>query len=213
MKFENCITTFPRHIQTQNPITHSPKKIIQDIKSTCTFLNNNPEILIIKADKGNTTVSMCRNDYYNKLQLLLSDNSTYTPLKRDPTLTIQKKVNNLTKIWKKKNYIDDNLVESLTSHNSSPARLYVLPKIHKPTFPLRPIVSFCGSPTYNLASFYNRTISNNITPPISREKIVLNLFKKFYCHNPPGHKIISLDAVSLFTNVQIGIAIKSIKDR
>ena len=71
LKFVNCITTFSRHKQTKNPITGSQKKIIQDIKSTRTFLHNNPEILITKADKGNTTVTLYRNDYYNKLQLML----------------------------------------------------------------------------------------------------------------------------------------------
>ena len=145
---------------------------------------------------------------------MLSDNSTYTPLKKDPTLITQKKVNNLIKIWKNKNYIDENLAKSLTSHNSSPARLYGLPKTHKPNFPLRTIVSFCGSPTYNLASFYNRIISNNITPLISRVKDSFEFIPTIKNMTiPPGRKIISLDAVSLFTNIQIGIAIKGIKDR
>ena len=152
--------------------------MIQDIKSTRIFLNKNHKILITKADKGNTNVAMYRNDYYNNLQLLLSDNSTHTPLKRDPTLTIQKKVNNLIKIQKNKNYIDDSLVKSLISHKFSPARLYGLPKIHKPTFRLRTIVSFCGSPTYNIDSFQNRIISHNITPPISRVKNSIEFIQK-----------------------------------
>ena len=46
-----------------NPITDSQKKIVQDIKSTRTFLDINPEILITKADKGNPIVAMYRNDY------------------------------------------------------------------------------------------------------------------------------------------------------
>ena len=31
------------------------------------------------------------------------------------------------------------------------AKLYGLPKLHKPTIPRRPTVSFCGSPTYQLS--------------------------------------------------------------
>ena len=43
LKFVNCITTFSRYRQTKNPITDSQKKVIQEFKSTRTFLNSNPE--------------------------------------------------------------------------------------------------------------------------------------------------------------------------
>ena len=69
------------------------------------------------------------------------------------------------KLWKEKNYVNENTANSLKSSNPLPARFYGLPKIHKVNYPLRPIVSYCGSPAYNLASFYNKIISNNITPP------------------------------------------------
>ena len=34
-----------------------------------------------------------------------------------------------------------------------PPKLYGLPKLHKPKIPMRPIVSFCGSPTYQLSKY------------------------------------------------------------
>ena len=133
---------------------------------------------------------------------------------KDPTNTTQTKVNDLIKIWEKKNYINDSMAKSLKSDNPLPARFYGLPKIHKPNNPLRPIVSFCGSPTYNLASFYSKMLSNNITPPSSRIKNSFDFIHKIKNITiPPGYKIISLDAVSLFTDVQIGIAITGIKNR
>ena len=137
----------------------------QDIKSTHIFLNNNRNILITKADKGNTTVALEKTKYLNEIKTMLSDTRTYIPLKKDPTNTTQKKVNDLIKNWEKKNYINDSMAKSLKSDNPLPTRFYGLPKIHKPNNPLRPIVSFCGSPTYNLAPFYSKILSNNITPP------------------------------------------------
>ena len=99
------------------------------------------------------------------------------------------------------------------SNNPLPAKFYGLPKIHKPDHPLRPIVSFCGSPTYNLASFYNNIISCNVPPPFSRVKNSFDFIDKIKnIQVPLSHKIISLDAVSLFTNVQIGLAFKGIKE-
>ena len=95
---------------------------------------------------------------------------------------------------------------SLKSSNPLRARFYGLPKIHKPNNPLRPIVSFGRSPTYNLASFYNNVILKNITPPISQVENSFDFIEKVKKTKiPPSYKIISLDAVSLFTNVQIGV--------
>ena len=94
------------------------------------------------------------------------------------------------------------------------ARFYGLPKTHKPNNRLRLIVSFCGSPTYNLASFYNNIILKNTTPPTPRIKNSFDFIEKVKnTRIPSGYKIISLDAVSLFTNVQIRLAMKSIKLR
>ena len=106
------------------------------------------------------------------------------------------------------------MYHSLKSSNPLPARFYGLPEIHKPNNPLRAIVSFCGSPAYNLASFYNNVISENTTPPISRVKNSFDSIEKIKNTKiPPGYSIISFDAVSLFTSVQFGLAMKGIKNR
>ena len=41
----------------------------------------------------------------------------------------------------------------LRSNKGVMPRFYGLPKIHKANLPLRPIVSFVNSPTYNLSKF------------------------------------------------------------
>ena len=157
---------------------------------------------------------MNKNDYIHQATLMLVDKKTQEPLKKDPTNTIHNRVNNLIKIWTEKNYISVNIANSLKSSNPLPARFYGLPKIHKPNHPLRTIVSFCGTPTYNLASFYDNVITSNITRPTSRIKNSFVFIEKIKnIQVPLNYKIISLDAVSLFTNVQIGIAIKGIKER
>ena len=212
LKFVNCIKNFSN--QTPNSVNWFQKQVIQNSKITDTFLKNNPDIYFTKADKSNTTVAMNKTKYIQEATLMLPDKKTYEPPKKDPTSTIYNKVNNIIKIWKSKNFINEKIAYSLKSSNPLPARFYGLPKIHKPNHPLRPIVSFCGSPTYNLASFYNDVISNNIIPPISRVKNSFDFAEKIKnLQVPPGYKIISLDAVSLFKNVQIGIAIKGMKDR
>ena len=136
-------------------LTHNTlqKQVIELSKSTNTFLKNNPHILITKADKSNIIVAMDRNKYISEATLIFSDKKTYQLSRKDPRNITHNKVNNLKNLWRKKDYITDSVTNSLKSHNPLPTRFYVLPKIHKPDHPLRPIVSFCGSPTHNLASF------------------------------------------------------------
>ena len=170
--------------------------------------------MVTKADKGNITVAMDKNKYISEATRILSDKKPYVLLKKDPTNMTHKKVNNLINLWKKKNYITGTVANSLKSNNPLPAKFYGLPKIHKPVHPLRPIVSFCGSPTYNLASFYSNIISCNVPPPFSRVKNSFDSIDKIKkIQVALSHKIISLDAVWLFTNVQIGLAFKGMKER
>ena len=114
------------------------KQVIDNSKLTKNFLKNNSHILITKADKGNTTVAMGKNKYILQPSLMLSDNKTYEPLKKDPTNITHNKANNLIKLWREKNYITEKLAQTLKPSNPSQAKFYVLPKIHKPNYPLRP---------------------------------------------------------------------------
>ena len=54
---------------------------------------------------------------------------------------------------KKTNAIDTQRYYRLRCSVPQPPKLYGLPKLHKPGFPMRPIVSFCGSPTYQLSKY------------------------------------------------------------
>ena len=57
----------------------------------------------------------------------------------------------------------------LPEWNSERNFLYGLPKLHKPNIPMRPIVSFCGSPTYQLSK-YLTTVLQPLTDQ-SRHKL------------------------------------------
>lgn len=63
--------------------------------------------MFTKADKGQTTVVMDRNDYFEKMELLLNDSSTYKKLRKDPVKKITNKINSLIKSWKSNDLIDE----------------------------------------------------------------------------------------------------------
>ena len=82
---------------------------------------------------------------------LVNDKQTYEPLKRDPTPALQRRLNGKLLDLKKTETIDIQLYYRLRCRVPQSAKLYGLPKLHKPNIPMRPIVSFCGSPTYQLS--------------------------------------------------------------
>ena len=86
-------------------------------------------------------------------QDLLDNRNTYSLLKNDPTKTTECKLNKILLELKKSEKISESLYKRLHSSDGLPPRFYGLPKIHKPQIPLRPIVSFVDSPTYNLSSY------------------------------------------------------------
>ena len=72
---------------------------------------------------------------------------TIPPLRRDLTLTIEKKVTKSLKLLHSDGHIYDKLLDQLTRRYSDPPQMYGLPKVHKEGIPMRPIVSTIGSPT------------------------------------------------------------------
>lgn len=112
---------------------------------------------------------MDKTDYYDEMDALVNDKQTYELLKRDPTPALQRKLNNKLLTLKKTKAFDTQRYYRLRCSVPQPPKLYGLPKLHKPGIPMRPIVSFCGSPTYQLSK-YLTTILQPLTDK-SRRKL------------------------------------------
>ena len=94
-----------------------------------------------------------KTEYHKKVSILLQDPKTYRTVKKNPTSRIEKLSSSF--VWnlfecKKLSF---SMYKFLRSTDSVLPRMYGLPKIHKPNLPLRPIVSFVGSATYELSKF------------------------------------------------------------
>ena len=106
---------------------------------------NDKNIVIIPADKGAVTIFMDKKDYTDKMDSLVNDKKTYEPLKRDPTLTHQRRLNGKLLELEKTETIDIKLYYRLRFRVPQSAKLNGLPKLSKRNITIRPIVSFCGS--------------------------------------------------------------------
>ena len=164
-------------------------------------LRKNKDIVITKADKGNKVVVLNAVDYEQKLNELISDNSTYEICNNNPLKIWQQSYNrNLKTILKDL----PNLFKKYQPFVPSPPYLYGLPKIHKDIVPLRPIVSTTGSVTYKLSKYIaailkelNGSISDSY---ISNTGDFLNKVRNVDLHNKT---MVSFDVSSLFTTVPL----------
>ncbi|XP_071576894.1 uncharacterized protein [Temnothorax nylanderi] len=170
--------------------------------------------MITRADKGNVTVVLDGSDYLNKMNSMLSDENTYIVLRKDPTRKITKELNNLLQSWLKKEFINHQQYGLLNCTDGVIPRAYGLPKIHKANCPLRMIVSTVNSPLHSLARFLQDLIQVSVPKANSHINNSFELVKKLSGTRIDDHfDLISLDAVSLFTNIPLDLAITSIRHR
>ena len=81
---------------------------------------------------------------------------------------------------------------------------YGLPKVHKVSVPLRPIVSFINSPSYNLSKFLSRILSSLLVNSYSvrNSKEFVDYVKNFTISE--NDILVSFDVVSLFAALTQG---------
>ncbi|PFX23093.1 CUB and sushi domain-containing protein 1 [Stylophora pistillata] len=160
--------------------------------------------VILEADKGRVTVVMDKTDYHNKMDALVNDKRTYKKLKRNPTPALQHKLNSKLLTLKKTNGFDTQRYYRRRCSVPQPPKLYSLPKLSKLGFPMRPVVSFCGSPTYQLSK-YLTTMLQPLTDK-SRHKLqctedFINATKTVQI--PDDYKLVSFDVKLLFTTIPL----------
>ena len=124
----------------------------------------NKDLVIQKADKGNTVVIFNKKDYNLRMKKILSDTTKFHKLSFDQKKVLNHVVNmenriiSVLKKLKDKNQISNKRYNDLHPVGSRPGILYGRAKIHKPikdgVTPFRPILSDIVTPTYKIAKFF-----------------------------------------------------------
>ena len=172
-------------------------------------LKKDESIVIVPADKGNATVVMDRSQYSEKMHHLLEDKNTYQRISRNPTTQVEKQVVAAVKDLRKEEYINDPILKRLSPQHSYPPQLYGLPKIHKDSVPMRPIVAAINSPTYALAKEVARIVSPLVGKTSSFVKNSAEFVQMMRQMKVDSEDIlVSFDVVNLFTNILIDEALQ-----
>ena len=140
-------------------------RTIEDLKKIRVLkeIRKNKNIVILKPDKRNGVVVLNRSDCDQGILKIINDTSKFWPIKEDPTLLREGRLQRLLRKFKKDGHLDDVVYENIYPKGSQQERIYGLPKMHKDrgpnsTPPFHTIVSSIGTykkvslPTYPLRS-------------------------------------------------------------
>ena len=99
--------------------------------------------------------------------------------------------------------IDKKTMASLLTKDCKPSRFYILPKIHKPGNPERPIVSSCVSPTQGISHFVDYHLASLVQKVPSYIRDTADFLKKLQSIIDLSSEtlLVTLDVKSLYTNI------------
>ena len=122
-------------------------------------LRKNLKIVIKPTNKGSATFILSRGNYIREAHRELNNPKYYKKLDKAIWPENCTKINAIIYCWQHEGHINKKQVKYLAARSKSQTRnFYLLPKIHKPvntwtdsnTPPGRPIISDCGSESYNI---------------------------------------------------------------
>ena len=170
-------------------------------------LGKKEDLVICKPDKGKGVVLLDRADYVYKMNDILNDATKFTKLVYADIYKLKTKVEDkvirFINILVSLNIINDSDAKSLKPTGSNPATLYGMPKVHKTSVPLRPVVAAYNTASYHLAKF----LVPILYPFTTNEFTVKNSYELSQylstCRIPDSYYMVSYDIKSLFTNVPL----------
>lgn len=150
------------------------------------------------------------------MEVILSDENTYLSTDKNPVnrILFDFDLKEFIGRWRSRGYISDNCHKSLNSTIANLPRAYSVPKLHKKDNPLRIIISYIDTPLHKFASYIHNIIQKSLLPPPSHVYNSYHLAKMLpdITFNS-SFELISLDVVSLYTNILWDMALRGVEKR
>ena len=203
------ITQYVSRVRNDPNYTRIPHTLKSNLsfeeKNTLDELISNTDIIIKPADKGGKIVLWDRNDYIKEAHRQLNDQTYYTQIDHNPLADLILEISSFISYLYRHNYINYQLFSFLDPKSSARIPIfYLLPKIHKPGTPGRPIISGCDSPTTKLSIFidyYLKPIVKRIPSYIHDTTHFLRTLRGFAGTIPQNSILVTFDVKSLYTNI------------
>ena len=191
------------------------RNLTKDEQKALENLRNYEDITIKQADKGSAVVVMDKETYIREAMRQLNDQDVYTLLDRDPTSDMVENINKTVQDCYEKGNIDKKTRDYLMApKNSRPGRFYLLPKIHKPGCPGRPVVSGCSTPTEKISEFVDHTLRPLVPEMDSYIKDTNDFLRKLNGIGslPEGSILCTIDVVGLYPHIPHNEGLEAVKE-
>ena len=169
-------------------------------------------IVIKPADKGGAVVVWDRNLYLEEATKQLFDTHFYHQIDRVVTETHQREISSIVT----QAIITGDLpakAKNLTVDQPRTSKFYMLPKIHKPGNPGRPIVSACNCPTSNISAYLDSVMAplvNQLTTYVKDSSHVLQILESF-SFTGSHRDLFTMDIRYLYTVIPNHDGLKALK--
>ncbi|XP_070194281.1 uncharacterized protein [Littorina saxatilis] len=178
--------------------------LTRDEQQALVSLKSRQDIVIKPADKGGAVVVWDRELYLREAHRQLNDAASYKPLPQASLPLDQKQIADTIKEQIKHNNLPATAKLLLKSDAKQPT-FYLLPKIHKPNTPGRPIVSACSCPTEFISEYLDfllQPIVQSLPTYVKDTTHTLNLLEHLNSHPSFQPQLLfTLDVVSLYTSI------------
>ncbi|CAI7935254.1 Hypothetical predicted protein [Podarcis lilfordi] len=154
---------------------------------------------------------MNKTDYIQEAHRQLSNTAFYTKLDSDPTQEYKKELNKIVKELPP--HIQEQILTN-TPTEPRPGTFYLLPKIHKPGNPGRPIISGIGTITVGVSGYMDSVLKPYAISAPSYVRDTTDFLRKIQSlNNLPNNTILAtMDVESLYTNIPHNDGLQAIRN-
>lgn len=205
-QLRNSLETKIEHPGRKN-LSKKEEKALENLK-------NRNDIIITNADKGGAVVINDVKQYIKEAERQLHDQSFYKKVQNNPTSEHAALVNNAIDLLKNRNLLDEKMASQLKTVNPRTPRFYLLPKIHKPNNPGRPVVSSINCHTERISQFVDhhlQPLTKKLTSYIQDTTDFLRKLKNLPDKLPENTLLVTMDVRSLYTNIPNSEGIQAVK--
>ena len=197
----------PSHIRHHN-LSKGQYKSLKELR-------DNPHLTFKKADKGSAVVCMNTSDYVHEILRQLSNDKSCIRLDHDPTKDYSLEIREVLLDMLNDELIDDNMMDYLDVDQARPGRFYILPKIHKPYIPGRPICSSNNHPTERISEFVDFHIRKYVHMLPSYVRHTQDFITKLKSIGTLSEDtiLVTMDVTSLYTSIPNQMGIQAVLDQ
>ena len=141
-------------------------------------LKDREDIVITNADKGGAVVILNKDDYQKEATRQLSDKSSYKKLASDPTSDHVHKVKQTLNELQESHFISKKMAEGLIPEKVKTPNFYMLPQVHKPDNPGRPVISSVNCHTSEISRFVDHKLQPEVNKLDSYVQNTTDFIKK-----------------------------------